>query len=63
MLNILPKGKEYDDVLSFKSFREAINFYINSENLSSSFDTLKTQLLDNINKKVKKYENTFSFRR
>ena len=64
VLNILPKGKEYDDVLSFKSFREAINFYINSENLSSSFDTLKTQLLDNINKKVKKkYENTFSFRR
>lgn len=54
VLNILPKGKEYDDVLSFKSFREAINFYINSENLSSSFDTLKTQLLDNINKKVKK---------
>ncbi|WP_279119961.1 Rqc2 family fibronectin-binding protein [Fusobacterium varium] len=54
VLNIIPKGKEYDDVLSFKSFREAINFYINSENLSSSFDTLKTQLLDNINKKVKK---------
>ena len=54
VLDIIPKGKEYDEAVSFDSFREAINFYINSENLSSSFDTLKTQLLDNINKRIKK---------
>ncbi|BBA50895.1 NFACT family protein [uncultured Fusobacterium sp.] len=54
VLNIIPKGKEYDEAVSFDNFRDAINFYINSENLSSSFDTLKTQLLDNINKKIKK---------
>lgn len=54
VLNIIPKGKEYDNILSFDSFKDSINFYINSENLSNSFDTLKTQLLDNINKKIKK---------
>ncbi|WP_294667108.1 NFACT family protein, partial [uncultured Fusobacterium sp.] len=55
VLNIVPKGKEYDEVVSFDSFREVINFYISSENLSSSFDTLKTQLLDNINKNTTIY--------
>lgn len=55
VLNILPKSK-YDEVIEFGSFREAINFYISSENLSSSFDSLKTQLLDNILKRIKKDE-------
>ncbi|MBM6876421.1 NFACT family protein, partial [Fusobacterium mortiferum] len=47
---------KYDEVIEFESFREAINFYISSENLSSSFDSLKTQLLDNILKRIKKDE-------
>ena len=53
VLNIVPKEK-YDDVLEFDSFKEVINYYISTENLSSSFETLKTRLLDNINKKIKK---------
>lgn len=53
VLNIVPKEK-YDNVLEFDSFKEAINYYISTENLSSSFETLKTRLLDNINKKIKK---------
>lgn len=59
VLNIIPKEK-YDEVLEFNSFREVINYYINTENLSSSFDTLKTRLLDNINKKVKKNNKILS---
>ena len=59
VLNIIPKEK-YDEVLEFDSFREVINYYINTENLSSSFDTLKTRLLDNINKKVKKNNKILS---
>lgn len=55
VLNIFPKSK-YDEVIEFESFREAINFYISSENLSSSFDSLKTQLMDNILKRIKKDE-------
>lgn len=55
VLNILPKS-QYDEIKEFNSFREAINFYINSENLSSSFDALKTQLMDSISKKIKKDE-------
>lgn len=53
VLNIVPK-ENYDNVLEFDSFKEAINYYISTENLSSSFETLKTRLLDNINKKIKK---------
>lgn len=53
VLNIAPKEK-YDDILEFDSFKEAINYYISTENLSSSFETLKIRLLDNINKKIKK---------
>lgn len=59
VLNILPKSK-YDDVIEFTSFREAINFYISSENLSSSFDSLKTQLMDNVLKRIKKSEKILS---
>ncbi|WP_291256624.1 NFACT family protein [Fusobacterium sp.] len=55
VLNITPKSK-YDEVLEFESFREIINYYISSENLSSSFDSLKSQLMDNIIKRVKKDE-------
>lgn len=53
VLNIVPK-EEYDNILNFNSFKEVINYYINTENLSSTFETLKTRLLDSINKKIKK---------
>lgn len=55
VLNILPKSK-YDEVLEFNSFRDIINYYVSSENLSSSFDSLKSQLMDNIIKRIKKDE-------
>lgn len=55
VLDIQPKDK-YDEVLNFESFKEAINYYISSNNLSSSFETLKNQLLDNILKRIKKDE-------
>ena len=53
MLDIAPKSK-YDEVIEFDSFREAVNYYISSENLSSSFDSLKSQLMNNILKRIKK---------
>lgn len=55
VLDILPKSK-YDEVLEFNSFNEIINYYISSENLSSSFDSLRSQLMDNIVKRIKKDE-------
>ena len=55
VLDIAPKSK-YDEVIEFDSFREAVNYYISSENLSSSFDSLKSQLMDNILKRIKKDE-------
>lgn len=55
VLDILPKN-EYNEILSFSSFRELVNYYISSENLSSSFEALKTQLMDNIVKRIKKDE-------
>lgn len=60
VLNIIPQGKKYDEVMEFETFREAVNYYISSENLSSSFDTLKTQLLDNVNKRIKKNSKILS---
>lgn len=59
VLNILPKSK-YDEVLEFDSFREAVNYYISSENLSSSFDSLRGQLMDSIVKRIKKDEKILS---
>lgn len=55
VLDILPKSK-YDEVLEFNSFNEIVNYYISSENLSSSFDSLRSQLMDNIIKRIKKDE-------
>ncbi len=55
VLDILPKSK-YDEVLEFNSFNEIVNYYISSENLSSSFDSLRSQLMDNIVKRIKKDE-------
>lgn len=55
VLDILPKSK-YDEVLEFNSFNEIVNYYISSENLSSSFESLRSQLMDNIIKRIKKDE-------
>lgn len=54
VLDIAPPEKNYDEIMEFDSFKDAVNYYISSENLSSSFDTLKTQLLDNTAKRIKK---------
>ena len=51
MLDIAPKSK-YDEVIEFDSFREAVNYYISSENLSSSFDSLKSQLMDRFSEEI-----------
>lgn len=59
VLNIIPLSK-YDEILKFNSFREIINYYISSQNLSSTFETLKKQLLDNILKRIKKTEKVLN---
>ncbi len=59
VLNIVPKGN-YDEIVEFNSFKELVNYYISSENLSSSFDSLRSQLMDNIVKRVKKNEKILS---
>ena len=59
VLDIVPKST-FDEVINFDSFRELVNYYISSENLSSSFEALKTQLMDNIIKRIKKDEKILS---
>lgn len=55
VLDIFSKGK-YTQCIEFDSFRELVNYYIENENLSASFDTLKNILLGGVTKKIKKNE-------
>lgn len=49
--------KDYDELLSFNTFDEMINFYLKNNLLSSSFSILKSRLLAQINRKIKKFKN------
>lgn len=55
VLNIEPTSS-YTNVVNFNNFRELVNYYIENENLSASFDTLKNILDAGIQKKIKKNE-------
>ena len=55
VLNIEPTSS-YTNVVNFNNFRELVNYYIENENLSVSFDTLKNILDAGIQKKIKKNE-------
>lgn len=44
----------HDEIKNFNSFRECINHYIEQNQLSTAFDTLKSQLTTNVLKKIKK---------
>ena len=55
VLNIEPTSS-YTNVVNFNNFRELVNYYIENENLSASFDTLKNILDVGIQKKIKKNE-------
>ena len=55
VMSILPKGK-YTQCMEFDSFRDLVNYYIENENLSASFDTLKNILIGGVTKKIKKNE-------
>lgn len=55
VLNIEPTSS-YTNVVNFNNFRELVNYYIENENLSASFDTLKNILDSGIQKKIKKNE-------
>lgn len=55
VLDILPKEK-YSEILDFDTYKELVNYYIDNENLSASFDTLKNSLIANVLKKIKKNE-------
>lgn len=54
VLNIAPK--EYDTVITYNSFQELINFYLNNQNLSNTFKILKDKLISCIKKEIKKSE-------
>ena len=55
VLDIIPK-KEYEKNVEFDSFRELINYYIEQNNLSNTFNSLKKKLETNISRKIKKDE-------
>lgn len=55
VLDIVPSG-EYNQVVEFDTFRELVNYYIENNNLSGSFDTLKTIVLSAVLRKIKKNE-------
>ena len=55
VLDITPSG-EYNQVVEFDTFRELVNYYIENNNLSGSFDTLKTIVLSAVLRKIKKNE-------
>ena len=55
VLNIEPTSS-YTNVVNFNNFRELVNYYIENENLSASFDILKNILDSGIQKKIKKNE-------
>lgn len=55
VLDIIPK-KEYEKIVEFDSFRELINYYIEQNNLSNTFNSLKKKLETNISRKIKKDE-------
>lgn len=54
VLNIEPK--EYATVVTYSSFQELINFYLNNQNLSNTFKILKDKLMSCIKKEIKKSE-------
>ena len=55
VLDIKPNG-EYNEIVEYSSFRELVNYYIESNNLSGSFDTLKTIVMSVVLRKIKKDE-------
>lgn len=54
VLNIEPR--EYNTVITYSSFQEVINFYLNNQNLSNTFKILKDKLTSCIKKEIKKSE-------
>ncbi|MBC2853277.1 NFACT family protein [Cetobacterium sp. 2G large] len=54
VLNIEPR--EYNTVITYSSFQELINFYLNNQNLSNTFKILKDKLTSCIKKEIKKSE-------
>lgn len=55
VLEITPE-KEWDKILEFTTYKETINYYINHQKLSNSFNILKTNLVNIVNKNLKKLE-------
>lgn len=55
LLDIEPK-KDYTKVMDFESFRDLINYYIEQNNLSNTFNALKNKLLASVTRRIKKDE-------
>lgn len=49
---------EHDELKTFDTFNDMINYYVNYEEVSTSYSLLKNRLIGNLEKKIKKFNRT-----